>query len=57
MGSKADDCFCFPACPTCHAEFDQGSILTKQEKREMADQWILSTIRQMALDGTLKVKT
>lgn len=32
MGIKADDRFTVPACYACHAEIDQGSHFTREEK-------------------------
>ena len=54
MAIKADDCFTFPLCPECHAEFDQGSKWPKQEKRDMAERWIIETVRQLAVEGLIK---
>ncbi len=31
---KAHDCFFVPACRACHRELDQGSTMTRDEKRE-----------------------
>jgi len=31
---KAHDCFFVPACRACHIFLDQGSGMTKQERRE-----------------------
>lgn len=39
MGTKTDDRLCFPLCaprpgiPGCHSRFDQGALLTKEERR------------------------
>lgn len=54
MGIKAPDCWTFPLCPECHREFDQGSTWTKQEKRELADEWLILTIRDLAVRGLVK---
>lgn len=54
MGLKAPDCWCVPLCVDCHAEFDQGSRWTKQEKRELMDEWIIQTIRDLATRGLVK---
>ena len=54
MAHKASDVFVAPLCPTCHAEFDQGKRWSKQEKRELMDEWILQTIDRLARDGMIK---
>ena len=54
-GLKTDDVFTFPLCPPCHAEYDQGKTLSREQKRSLADRWILETVRRLALDGVLKV--
>jgi hypothetical protein len=54
MGLKAPDCWTFPLCPACHADFDQGATLTKAQKREMAEMWILLTISALAMKGLVK---
>lgn len=35
MGMKVPDILTVPACFTCHAEYDQGSRLTREQKREL----------------------
>lgn len=57
MGLKAPDCWTFPACPSCHSEFDQGKTYTKQERRELAERWVLHTLHEPAKAGKLKVTT
>ena len=54
MGMKRHDCGTFPLCPECHREFDQGSKWEKQEKRDMAERWILETVYQLAKEGMVK---
>jgi len=54
MGMKADDCYVVPMCPDCHAEFDAGKSYTKQQRRELMDEWILVTLRQLAVNGLVK---
>lgn len=55
MGLKAPDCWTFPLCPECHREFDQGRSLTREQRRELADQWVIETVRRLAEDGAIKV--
>lgn len=46
IGLKADDLACFPLCCDrpgivgCHRLFDQGGLLTKEERREVTARWI-----------------
>lgn len=39
MAIKTDDRRCFPLCPSCHADFDQGTTATRDAKRMLADVW------------------
>lgn len=40
MSLKTDDRRCFALCADrCHPEFDQGSRLTREQRRDMADEW------------------
>ena len=55
MQMKAPDCWVFPACPECHREFDTGKSYTKQERRELAERWVLLTVQALASSGKLKV--
>jgi hypothetical protein len=56
MGMKAPDCFVMPLCPDCHREFDQGHRFSREEKREMAERWVLLTIQRLAEDGRITIK-
>lgn len=56
LGLKAPDCFTMPLCPECHREFDQGVTFSRDEKREMAERWVLLTIQRLAEDGRISVK-
>lgn len=38
MGLKASDEFTVPGCMNCHYTLDQGSILSKEQRREAWDQ-------------------
>lgn len=55
MSMKAPDCWTWPACPACHAEFDQGKSYTKAQRRELAERWTLLTIHALAQAGKIKV--
>ena len=45
MGTKADDRLCFPLCADrpgvrgCHSKFDQGAMLTKEERKAAELKW------------------
>lgn len=54
LAMKAPDCWTFPLCVEHHAEFDQGKTLTKEQRREMADEWVILTIRALAQKGLVK---
>lgn len=54
MGIKAPDCWTVPLCAVCHAEFDQGKSYTKQQRRELMDEWVILTIRDLAEKGLVK---
>lgn len=54
LGLKAPDVWSFPMCPECHRDFDAGTTLTKAEKREFADTWVLLTIKALAVKGLVK---
>lgn len=56
MAMKAPDVWTFPMCPACHAEFDQGKSYTKEERRELADTWVLMTILNLASQGKVVPK-
>lgn len=56
LAMKAPDVWTFPMCPECHREFDQGSTRTKQEKRELADEWVLWTVHALAQAGLVVPK-
>jgi hypothetical protein len=51
MALKVDDRRCFALCFTCHAEFDQGTRLTREQRRSMADTWEAQTRRDITAAG------
>ncbi len=53
-GLKAPDCWTFPLCPDCHREFDQGKSYTKDQRREVADGWVIETIKELAQRGLIR---
>ena len=56
MGIKTDDCLTAALCVECHADIDQGAILTRQERRERMDTAILMTVRALAQAGRIAIK-
>lgn len=54
MAMKAPDCWTVPLCIECHREFDQGKRWSKQEKRELMDEWIIQTVLRLASSGAIK---
>lgn len=56
MSLKAPDCWTFPACVDCHRAFDQGQGYTKEQRRELAERWVMLTVHELAKAGLLKVK-
>lgn len=54
MGMKAPDCYTIPLCVTCHRTYDQGRAWSKQEKRELGDEWLIQTILKLASTGAIK---
>ena len=54
LAMKAPDCWTVPLCVDCHREFDSGSRWSKQEKREMMNEWIIITLLALASSGAIK---
>lgn len=54
LALKAPDCWSFPLCPDCHRDFDQGKLYAKLERRDLADEWIIQTIKALADRGLVK---
>jgi hypothetical protein len=54
LAVKAPDCWCVPLCVACHREFDQGMQRTKQEKRDLFDSWLFTTINELAVKGLVR---
>jgi len=53
---KAHDYRCASLCVRCHFELDQGSGLTKEERREMWEEAHRKTIGWLFENGHLEVK-
>lgn len=39
LSLKSDDRTCFPLCPTCHRDHDQGGRLSREERRFAESVW------------------
>ncbi|WP_288395888.1 hypothetical protein [uncultured Acinetobacter sp.] len=46
-GIKSSDAFTVPLCASCHAEFDQYRLGTRQESEVMFEQWLEKTERML----------
>lgn len=51
-----DDCWTAALCVACHSEIDQGSTLTRDERRSRMDVAILLTLRELARTGAIAPK-
>jgi len=56
MGIKAHDYRIAAICDSCHREIDQGSTLTKEERRTVWDEAHRATIGALFELGLLEVK-
>ena len=56
MGIKAHDYRIAALCMTCHHELDQGSNMSKDERRQMWEEAHRKTIGWLFDNGYLKVK-
>ncbi|RSN88694.1 DUF968 domain-containing protein [Acinetobacter nosocomialis] len=51
-GIKASDEFTVPLCHSCHSQFDQFKLGTRQESEALFDEWLEKTNRMLSLkDG------
>lgn len=55
LGIKAHDCYVAWACSSCHAEIDQGSKLSRQQKDDYWQAGFEKTILQKFLLGIVRV--
>lgn len=53
---KTSDVTCFSACPACHRAIDTGKQYTRQERRDLAREANLRTLRALIERGLLEVK-
>jgi hypothetical protein len=56
MGLKVSDARCAALCPICHRELDQGTKMTREERREFWKDAFITTILRMIERGVLVVK-
>lgn len=56
MSQKTDDCLCAALCEQCHREIDNGSTMTRDERRATLDKAIVLTIQQLARMGLIDAK-
>lgn len=54
MGIKASNFRVAALCPECHAEIDQGSRLTKEQRREEWDEAHRKTIGELFARGLIR---
>lgn len=56
MGLKVSDARCAALCVNCHRELDQGTKMTREERREFWKDAFITTIVRMIERGVLVVK-
>jgi hypothetical protein len=56
MGLKVSDVRCAALCVDCHRELDQGTKMTRQERRDFWKDAYIITIVRMIERGLLEVK-
>lgn len=52
---KASDAALFPLCPDCHRAYDQGPRYTRDERRQLAFEWIAATYIALIERGLIEV--
>jgi hypothetical protein len=55
IGLKASDAALMALCVRCHAELDQGTAMTKAERRNVQYEWIARTWVALAEQGKIAV--
>lgn len=55
MGMKVDDCLIASLCRACHLEIDQGTHMTRDERRRELDTAILKTLVLLFRSGKVQV--
>lgn len=56
MSQKTDDCLTAALCPACHHDIDNGSQLSREERRALLDKAVCDTIAQLARMGRIEVR-
>lgn len=51
MGRKVDDSLTAALCPDCHHELDNGTRLTREQRRSEMDRAIALTLQEIARRG------
>ena len=54
-GIKSHDCYVAALCNSCHTDLDQGTTLTREERKEMWSDACILTYGWMMQDGRLKL--
>ncbi|WEI20109.1 hypothetical protein PY247_10530 [Acinetobacter proteolyticus] len=55
LGIKASDEFTVPLCHSCHSQFDQFKLGTRQESEALFEQWLDKTERILNLNNNEEV--
>ena len=55
MGTKNSDALLAALCWDCHAEYDQGRSMTKQQRRAFGYEMVAKTLARLIEDGVLEV--
>ena len=50
MGKKADDEYTIPMCRACHKSMDLYEGISRQEAKEMFDQWLVKVNRMLVME-------
>ncbi|EHU7134235.1 hypothetical protein KZK14_000034 [Salmonella enterica] len=53
MGMKTDDCATAAICQECHHEIDNGSHLSRKERRRLMNKAIVLTVIELARRGLI----
>lgn len=56
MSQKTDDCLTAAICQSCHHEIDNGTGLSREERRALLDKAICETVAQLARMGLIEVR-
>ena len=54
LGMKTDDCATAALCHECHHEIDNGKNLTREERRDLMNRYIVLTLIQLVRMGKVK---